>query len=222
MLSKEDYTEEIGLIEKQNNVEAELYFIVADIIKPTLKDSLSKRYVFGRRRSALGQIYYGLSNFPDIVILDKTFENKSWESIEIKEWKKLRGCVEVKNLNHRLITEEEIKSTISNSFEHITGKKEQEMGQLIGDLLWYKKVIYTNGLQWRFLSITDDDNNELANRIIEVVNKRIKLEEGKHPFDWWENIEMKDGMLNYTDICLAKDCIQEWDKFIKRVNNIKW
>ena len=114
--------------------------------------------------------------------------------------------------------EEEIKSTLLNNFEHMT----QEMGQLIGDLLWYKKVIYTNGLQWRFLSITDDDNNELANRIIEVVNKRIKLEEAKHPFDWWENIEMKDGMLNYTDICLAKDCIQEWDKFIKRVNNIKW
>ncbi|HEU9351828.1 TPA: hypothetical protein VWZ73_000515, partial [Streptococcus pneumoniae] len=47
MLSKEDYIEEIGLIEKQNYVEAELYPIIADIIKPTLKDSLSKRYVFG-------------------------------------------------------------------------------------------------------------------------------------------------------------------------------
>ena len=218
MLNKEYYSEEIKLIEKQNDVEAELYPLVADIIKPTLKDSLSKRYVFGRRKSNMGQIYYGLSNFPDIVILDKSYENKSRKSIKIEDWRQLRGCVEVKNLNHRLIAEEEIKSTLLNNFEHMT----QEMGQLIGDLLWYKKVIYTNGLQWRFLSITDDDNNELVNRIIEVVNKRIKLEEGKHPFDWWENIEMKDGMLNYTDICLAKDCIQEWDKFIKRVNNIKW
>lgn len=217
MLNKEYYSEEIKLIEKQNDVEAELYPLVAGIIQPTLKN-LSKRYVFGRQRSSMGQIYYGLSNFPDIVILDKSYENKSSKSIKIEDWRQLRGCVEVKNLNHRLIAEEEIKSTLLNNFEHMT----QEMGQLIGDLLWYKKVIYTNGLQWRFLSITDDDNNELANRIIEVVNKRIKLEEGKHPFDWWENIEMKDGMLNYTDICLAKDCIQEWDKFIKRVNNIKW
>ena len=217
MLNKEYYSEEIKLIEKQNDVEAELYPLVAGIIQPTLKN-LSKRYVFGRQRSSMGQIYYGLSNFPDIVILDKSYENKSRKSIKIEDWRQLRGCVEVKNLNHRLIAEEEIKSTLLNNFEHMT----QEMGQLIGDLLWYKKVIYTNGLQWRFLSITDDDNNELVNRIIEVVNKRIKLEEGKHPFDWWENIEMKDGMLNYTDICLAKDCIQEWDKFIKRVNNIKW
>lgn len=217
MLNKEYYSEEIKLIEKQNDVEAELYPLVAGIIQPTLKN-LSKRYVFGRQRSSMGQIYYGLSNFPDIVILDKSYENKSRKSIKIEDWRQLRGCVEVKNLNHRLIAEEEIKSTLLNNFEHMT----QEMGQLIGDLLWYKKVIYTNGLQWRFLSITDDDNNELANRIIEVVNKRIKLEEGNHPFDWWENIEMKDGMLNYTDICLAKDCIQEWDKFIKRVNNIKW
>ena len=217
MLDKEYYSEEIKLIEKQNDVEAELYPLVAGIIQPTLKN-LSKRYVFGRQRSSMGQIYYGLSNFPDIVILDKSYENKSRKSIKIEDWRQLRGCVEVKNLKHDLMTEEEIRTTLSNKPMHIT----REMGQLIGDLLWYKKVIYTNGLQWRFLSITDDDNNELANRIIEVVNKRIKLEEAKHPFDWWENIEMKDGMLNYTDICLAKDCRQEWNEFVKRVKEIEW
>ncbi|VOC22786.1 Uncharacterised protein [Streptococcus pneumoniae] len=214
MLSKEDDTEEIGLIKKQNYVEAELYPIVADIIKPTLKDSLSKRYVFGRQRRGLGQIYYGLSNFPDIVILDKTYENKSRKSIKIEEWKKLRGCVEVKNLNYSLITEEKIKSTISNSFEHITG----EMGQLIGDLLWYKKVIYTNGIEWRFLSL--DDKEEIDNTIVEVVNKRIETEEAGNSFDWWKNI--KDLSFNYTDICLSKDCRQEWNEFVKRVKEIEW
>ncbi|HGP8577009.1 TPA: hypothetical protein ACLW77_001605 [Streptococcus pneumoniae] len=214
MLSKEDYTEEIGLIKKQNYVEAELYPIVADIIKPTLKDSLSKRYVFGRQRRGLGQIYYGLSNFPDIVILDKTYENKSRKSIKIEEWKKLRGCVEVKNLNYSLITEEKIKSTISNSFEQLTG----EMGQLIGDLLWYKKVIYTNGIEWRFLSL--DDKEEIDNTIVEVVNKRIETEEAGNSFDWWKNI--KDLSFNYTDICLSKDCRQEWNEFVKRVKEIEW
>ncbi|WP_172925326.1 hypothetical protein [Streptococcus sp. 477] len=214
MLSKEDYIEEIGLIEKQNYVEAELYPIIADIIKPTLKDSLSKRYVFGRRKSNMGQIYYGLSNFPDIVILDKTYENKSRKSIKIKEWKKLRGCVEVKNLNHRLITEEEIKSTLSNSFEHLT----REMGQLIGDILCYKKVIYTNGIEWRFLSL--DDKEEIDNTIVEVVNKRIETEEAGNSFDWWKNI--KDLSFNYTDICLSKDCRREWNEFVKRVKEIEW
>lgn len=214
MLSKEDYTEEIGLIKKQNYVEVELYPLVADIIKPTLKDSLSKRYVFGRQRRGLGQIYYGLSNFLDIVILDKTYENKSRKSIKIKEWKKLRGCVEVKNLNHRLITEEEIKSTLSNSFEHLT----REMGQLIGDILWYKKVIYTNGIQWRFLSL--DDKEEIDNTIVEVVNKRIETEEAGNSFDWWKNI--KDLSFNYTDICLSKDCRREWNEFVKRVKEIEW
>ncbi|CJY85651.1 MULTISPECIES: hypothetical protein [Streptococcus] len=214
MLSKEDYTEEIGLIKKQNYVEVELYPLVADIIKPTLKDSLSKRYVFGRQRRGLGQIYYGLSNFPDIVILDKTYENKSRKSIKIEEWKELRGCVEVKNLNYSLITEEKIKSTISNSFEHITG----EMGQLIGDLLWYKKVIYTNGIEWRFLSL--DDKEEIDNTIVEVVNKRIETEEAGNSFDWWKNI--KDLSFNYTDICLSKDCRQEWNEFVKRVKEIEW
>ncbi|VMU51337.1 Uncharacterised protein [Streptococcus pneumoniae] len=221
MLSKEEYIEEIGLIEKQNYVEVELYPLVADIINPTLKNSLSKRYVFGRQRRGLGQIYYGLSNFPDIVILDKTYENKSRKSIKIEEWKKLRGCVEVKNLNYSLITEEKIKSTISNSFEHITGEMEQltgEMGQLIGDLLWYKKVIYTNGIEWRFLSL--DDKEEIDNTIVEVVNKRIETEEAGNSFDWWKNI--KDLSFNYTDICLSKDCRQEWNEFVKRVKEIEW
>ncbi|WP_083977907.1 hypothetical protein [Streptococcus pneumoniae] len=214
MLSKEEYIEEIGLIDKQNYVEVELYPLVADIIKPTLRESLSKRYVFGRRKSNMGQIYYGLSNFPDIVILDKNYQNKARKSIEIEEWKKLRGCVEIKNLNNSLITEEKIKSTISNSLEHIT----REMGQLIGDLLWYKKVIYTNGIEWRFLSL--DDKEEIDNTIVEVVNKRIETEEAGNSFDWWKNI--KDLSFNYTDICLSKDCRQEWDEFVKKVKEIEW
>ncbi|BDT64209.1 TPA: hypothetical protein V0192_002184 [Streptococcus pneumoniae] len=214
MINKEDYFQEIDLIKKQNYVEVELYPLVADIIKPTLRESLSKRYVFGRRKSNMGQIYYGLSNFPDIVILDKNYQNKARKSIEIEEWKKLRGCVEIKNLNNSLITEEKIKSTISNSLEHIT----REMGQLIGDLLWYKKVIYTNGIEWRFLSL--DDKEEIDNTIVEVVNKRIETEEAGNSFDWWKNI--KDLSFNYTDICLSKDCRQEWDEFVKKVKEIEW
>ncbi|HGP7962915.1 Uncharacterised protein [Streptococcus pneumoniae] len=214
MINKEDYFQEIDLIKKQNYVEVELYPLVADIIKPTLRESLSKRYVFGRRKSNMGQIYYGLSNFPDIVILDKNYQNKARKSIEIEEWKKLRGCVEIKNLNNSLITEGKIKSTISNSLEHIT----REMGQLIGDLLWYKKVIYTNGIEWRFLSL--DDKEEIDNTIVEVVNKRIETEEAGNSFDWWKNI--KDLSFNYTDICLSKDCRQEWDEFVKKVKEIEW
>lgn len=214
MINKEDYFQEIDLIKKQNYVEVELYPLVADIIKPTLRESLSKRYVFGRRKSNMGQIYYGLSNFPDIVILDKNYQNKARKSIEIEEWKKLRGCVEIKNLNNSLITEEKIKSTISNSLEHIT----REMGQLIGDLLWYKKVIYTNGIEWRFLSL--DDKEEIDNTIVEVVNKRIETEEAGNSFDWWKNI--KDLSFNYTDICLSKDCRREWNEFVKRVKEIEW
>ena len=126
--------------------------------------------------------------------------------------------MEVKNLNHPLITEEEIKSTISDSFEHITEKNEQEMGQLIGDLLWYKKVIYTNGIEWRFLSL--DDKEEIDNTIIEMVNKRIETEKAKNSFDLWKSI--KDLSFNYTDICLSKDCIQEWDEFVKKVKEIEW
>ncbi|TVV73579.1 hypothetical protein AZK30_03810, partial [Streptococcus pneumoniae] len=71
---------------------------------------------------------------------------------------------------------------------------------------------------WRFLSL--DDNNEMNHKILKVVNNRIKLEDGKNTFDWWNQI--KDLSFNYTDICLSKDCRQEWNEFVKRVKEIEW
>lgn len=66
-MDRNEYVEEIKLIQEQNDVEFELYPMAVDIIKPTLKN-LSKRYVFARRKTDRGQIYYGVSSFPDIIL----------------------------------------------------------------------------------------------------------------------------------------------------------
>ena len=73
-MTKEKYQKEIELIKAQNNTEFELYPLATEIIQPVTED-LSKRYVFNRKRTEKGNIYYGLSSFPDIAILDKTFED---------------------------------------------------------------------------------------------------------------------------------------------------
>ena len=68
-MTKEKYQKEIKLIQAQNNTEIELYPLATEIIQ-TATEGLSKRYVFGRKKSKKGNVYYGLSSFPDIAILD--------------------------------------------------------------------------------------------------------------------------------------------------------
>ena len=170
-MEKQEYVEEIELIKEQNNVEFEIYPMAVEIIQPTIK-SLSKRYVFARRKSDRGQIYYGLSSFPDVAILDKKFNNVPNTSISEEEWSKLRGCLEVKALYNSLITKKEIRDVLENKPQKL---EKEGMGQLIGEILWYKKVLYTNGIEWRYLHI-DDYNDKLRDTVITIANNRIKFE----------------------------------------------
>ena len=72
-MEKQEYIEEVNLIKEQNDTEFEIYPMAVEIIRPTIKN-LSKRYVFARRKTDKGQIYYGISSFPDVAILDKNLK----------------------------------------------------------------------------------------------------------------------------------------------------
>lgn len=212
---KEEYEEEMRLIQAQNPVEAELYPIVVDIIQPTITHDLSRRYIFGRQRSNKGQIYYGLSNFPDIAILSKSFINNTNESIKSEDWEQLRGCIEVKRLGEKLIPEKEINDLIKNKPENLDKLK----GQLLGDLLWYKKLIYTNGKEWRYLYI-EEYSDKLKDTVIDTVNERIKNEKQQKVFNWWKSL--KKIPFKYKDKCITKDCTNDWENFLNNIKKIKW
>lgn len=218
-MTKQEYEQELKLIKKQNNVEFEIYPIALEIIQPTIK-GLSKRYVFSRRKTDRGQIYYGLSSFPDVAILDKDFKNTSNTNISIEDWQKLRGCLEVKALRNKLITKEDIEQALDD----LKNSKplSNAAGQLIGEILWYKRVVYTNGIEWRFLYISEY-SEDLCKTIIETVNDRIKKQknEKSYKFNWWEKI--KECSFEIKDIVISKNCMENWDDFIEQVkNNIKW
>lgn len=149
-MEKQEYIEEVNLIKEQNDTEFEIYPMAVEIIQPTIKN-LSKRYVFARRKTDKGQIYYGISSFPDVAILDKKFKNISNKTINEDVWHQLKGCLEVKALETELITRFQIEEVISKKPD----KLGQKIGQLIGEILWYKKVIYTNGIEWRYLYIKE-------------------------------------------------------------------
>lgn len=215
-MEKQEYIEEVNLIKEQNDTEFEIYPMAVKIIQPTIKN-LSKRYVFARRKTDKGQIYYGISSFPDVAILDKKFINISNKTISEEVWPQLKGCLEVKALETKLITQDQVEKVISTKSDILN----PEIGQLIGEILWYKKVLYTNGIEWRCLYIKEY-SEELIKRIIEIVNKRIDFEK-ENPnkeFNWWESF--KDIDFEIVDECITKNCIEDWDDFIAKIHKINW
>lgn len=116
------YKKELKLIDVQNRVEMDLYSIVAYVIRSTKSaHNISLRDVTGRRKTAFSKQFRGSSGFPDFLI----------RSREEKKDAAILGAVEIKYMSINLDNENNIK-------------------QLHGHIEFYKKVIYTNGLEWRF------------------------------------------------------------------------
>lgn len=218
-MTKEKYQKEIKLIQAQNNTEIELYPLATEIIQ-TATEGLSKRYVFGRKKSKKGNVYYGLSSFPDIAILDKDFKDTDRDEIKEDDWNGLIGSLEIKALGNKLFNIDEIRECLLNK-----KKVTQDEGQLIGEILWYKKVLYTNGIEWEYFYV-DKYSKELKESILKIVNNRIafeKAEAEKQRYDWWSEFKkIYDKNIIVCNDCITKNCMNDWDDFIDRINKINW
>ena len=211
------YIDEINLIKNQNNTERDLYYLVKQTLEPYCC-GLSLRIVAERRKSELGQIFYGISSVPDIAILDRDFNNEKNKVINKENRDKLKGCIEVKNLGEKLYTLKELKKKFNN------GNVETDEGQLAGEILWYKKLLYTNGKEWRLF--TFNNSGEYDDEIIGIVTKRIK-EEKKGKFNWTEDAVIMQALIdifilneNIKDTLITEDCTKNWDEFIAEIKKI--
>ena len=209
------YIDEINLIKNQNNTERDLYYLVKQMLEPYCC-GLSLRIVAERIKSELGQIFYGISSVPDIAILDRDFVNNQHYKITGKNRDKLKGCIEVKNLGEKLYTLEELKEEFEN--ENVG----TAAGQLAGEILWYKKLLYTNGKEWRLFTFYN--SGDYDDEIIGIVTKRIE-EEKKGKFNWTKDNDIKQKVIdilkdNIEDKRITKDCTNNWDEFIAEIEKI--
>lgn len=213
-MTREEYFNELTLIEKQNNTEYDLYYTIAALIKqsPYIKsEKLSVRAVFRRTKSARGQIFYGLSNFPDLVILDQNFRNADNDHAHIDNIDQIYGCIEVKNMSTPLLD-------IGPLLKEGKAALSRDEGQLLGDILWYGKVLYTNGRDWRYLK-WDRQGKEFAD-IKRIVEKRIKVGKSQTDFDWYE--EMKACQIDLSKIEVSEFSSEDWESLINGIYEIKW
>jgi len=141
------YKDEIELIRAQNLVECDLYSIIACIIRERKQgNEISLRDVSVRRKTNFSNQYRGKLGFPDFVIRTRDKSNDA----------DILGAVEVKYVDEDL-------------------DLENHLEQLISHLDFYKRVIYTNGLKWRYYVIDEfQESNVLwENELGEIHNGKI-------------------------------------------------
>ena len=106
----------------------------------------------------------------------------------------------------------------------INGNVETDEGQLVGEILWYKRLLYTNGKEWKLF--TFNESEEFDDEIIGIVTKRIE-EEKKGKFNWTEDTGIMQALIdifilneNIEEKLITEDCTKNWDEFIAEIKKI--
>lgn len=151
-ISFEDYVNEIELVAKQFPYECDLYFLITYLLRGC---SWNNRYVIrnisdGRKSLKVhsdlfmsvveGESEKELLGFPDLAIVPLEFDKN------ISAKKDVNAVVEIKTINNKL--------KVTN--------------QLVCQINTFSKVIYTNGLKWKFYCKTSDHQERMTTFEIEL------------------------------------------------------
>jgi len=162
----EAYKNEIELIKVQNPVEIELYSIIASIFRERKNGTnISLRDVSARQPSKKSKSFMSESGFPDFVILSKNF--RMVEPDEGKFEGQILGAIEAKSILEKSLDFRKDSKLLKQFNDHIEK---------------FKKVIYTNGLEWRFYQYDESEKEE-------KLEWQVKLGEWNKNEIKWDAIE---------------------------------
>lgn len=105
-----------------------------------------------------------------------------------------------------------------------------EEEQILGEVLWYKKVLYTNGVRWKYIEWQDTKDEQ--DFIKELVEARIKhesrpLKESDPPlekFNWCNHIDICNLKIKEEDLLidLYHSTENDWIEFVDKLHHMKW
>lgn len=227
----EMYKTELIRTRNQNDCERDLYYTVGEILRYSdPMEDLSLRDVSGRRHSKIGEVFYGLSAFPDLVILDSEFKNQDNAQGNIENADKIYGAVEVKALGSKLYDVEKFFESVQKGEIHPDMKNLDDQMRLLGECIWNKKLIYTNGIQWQIIECSYK-NDEWKN-ICEVVKERISRlfsKNNKSQEDWQKKINFENILIEVSQVDMGVTKVKlenmnesQWDVLTKALNKITW
>ncbi len=162
-ISLEDYIKELDLMDKQYGQEEELYPLINMILRANCNlDGLSLRDVHNIVRAETDEItlkkrslLFGFGAFTDLAILDCNYNPSNDNELDQNE--NMLGCVEIKKYF--------VKMFDFNKDQYNFGElidEGDECRQIICELLWFGKTIFTNGLLWYYLEL-DYEKGDIYN-----------------------------------------------------------
>ena len=228
-MTLEQYMRELWLMDKQYGQEEELYPLINMLLRDGVNtENLSIRDVHKSQRikadnnkNVKSRKYIdGFGSFPDLAIFDESFPDLSDEENIVSNLKKIYGCVEAKCIGKDLIefldlntTEIICEKNEEDNWIGYYGKKNKiilneakgranDAGQLLGELLWYGKVLYTNGVIWKYYKLSEK-SEEIINairkeRISADSNNGDTLQEEKKKHKTWIFEQCKEENLEIT------------------------
>ena len=228
-MTLEQYMRELLLLDKQYGQEEELYPLINMLLRDGVNtENLSIRDVHKSQRikadnnkNVKSRKYIdGFGSFPDLAIFDESFPDLSDEENIVSNLKKIYGCVEAKCIGKDLIefldlntTEIICEKNEEDNWIGYYGKKNKiilneakgranDAGQLLGELLWYGKVLYTNGVIWKYYKLSEK-SEEIINAIRKEwisadSNNGDTLQEEKKKHKTWIFEQCKEENLEIT------------------------
>ena len=228
-MTLEQYMRELWLMDKQYGQEEELYPLINMLLRDGVNtENLSIRDVHKSQRikadnnkNVKSRKYIdGFGSFPDLAIFDESFPDLSDEENIVSNLKKIYGCVEAKCIGKDLIEFLDLNTSeiicekfVEDNWIGYYGKKNKiilneakgranDAGQLLGELLWYGKVLYTNGVIWKYYKLSEK-SEEIINAIRKEwisadSNNGDTLQEEKKKHKTWIFEQCKEENLEIT------------------------
>lgn len=148
-----DYKREMDKIIKQAPLEVGVQTLVYNLLNDIIiNKNLSLLTISTATQT---DTFKGLGGVPDLVVASKNYDYHN-DKVKKGNNKGLYGCVEVKATYNGL------------------DSKLEYFKQIFGDILTYKKVLYTNGIVWRYYELNIDDINYIIQEKKEVFYEKIK------------------------------------------------
>lgn len=242
-MTLEEYMRELILMSRQYGQEEELY----PLINMLLRENDNVRHLSVRDVHKSGStgirkdMLYGYVSFPDLAILDENnsfplygniYDKKMPEGFNRNEQlKKIHGCVEIKKWidikektkNDKCIEVNKYIDTDEKVINYIKTKKGDiktigDFEQVVGELLWYGKVLYTNGFHWHYLEIKTTKkvnivkqinkyNTEIKNIEKEINSSKKEKKETKELNNKKQKQEWERKRIIYNEYNKQKDVI---------------
>ena len=228
-MTLEQYMRELWLMDKQYGQEEEVYPLINMLLRDgvntenlSIRDlHKSQRIKADNNKNVKSRKYIdGFGSFPDLAIFDESFPDLSDEENIVSNLKKIYGCVEAKCIGKDLIefldlntTEIICEKNEEDNWIGYYGKKNKiilneakgranDAGQLLGELLWYGKVLYTNGVIWKYYKLSEK-SEEIINAIRKEwisadSNNGDTLQEEKKKHKTWIFEQCKEENLEIT------------------------